>query len=118
MHAFDLLDVGCDGDLFFVDSVLMALMVVTFLSQLLPSGFGIISNNLSISKLLFHLINFSLHLSILVVNVGYKSNSVVLERALLLKLEPFLLEYVHSLIHLALCEEVSDEVIDNNRSFY
>ena len=116
MHLLDLLDVRCDCDFFLVDSVLMALVIVSLFSQLFPSGFSVICDYFGTSKLLSHFVYFSLHLGILVVDVGYKSDSIVLECALLLQLEPLLLEYIHGLCHFTFGKEVPDEVIDYNWS--
>jgi hypothetical protein len=53
---------------------------------------------------------------VLVVNVSYKADSIVLENSFLLEFVPFLLEGVHGFFHVELLQEVSDKVIDNNVS--
>ena len=65
-------------------------------------------------ELSLHSMNLLFHLGVLILNVCYETDSKVLEDALLLEFKPLLLEYIHSLRHLRLGEEVSDEVIDDH----
>ena len=103
--------------LFSVDTILMSLMIVALLSQLLPCRFSFFSDNLGRVKLSAHFVDLDLHLLVLVRDIGDQADAKVLEGSLLLELEPLLLEDVHSLAHVALGEEVADEVIDDDGAF-
>lgn len=113
---FDVLDALVNIILLTIDTILVRLMIITLLSQLLPGRLGLLSDNFGAIELRAHLGYLNFKLSILIVDIGDQTNTDVLESALLLKLEPLLLELVHSLRHGALGQEVADEVIDYDRT--
>ena len=116
MARLDVFNRLVDLDFLTIDAILVSLVVVALLSQLLPGGFGFLCDHFRTVELCPHFRDFDLHLGILVCDVRDKADSQVLERALLLKVEPFLLEGVHRLLHAALGEEVADEVVNDYRS--
>ena len=75
----------------------MRLVEVTLLSKQFPSAFGLVGNDLGLSEFCTHLHNLVLEALVLVVYVGYQTDVVVVEGALLLQLEPLLLEDIQSL---------------------
>lgn len=114
----DILDVLVDFLLLTIDTILMGLMVITLFSQLLPGRFSLFSHDRSAVELRAHLSDLHFKLGILVRDIGDEADAKVLESALLLELEPLLLELVHRLSHGAFGKEVADEVIDDNGTLY
>lgn len=92
----------------------MRLVEVPLFAQEFPCGFGLIGDNLSLRKLLLHLGNLVSEPTVLVFDVGYEADVIVMEGPLLLKLVPLLLEHIKSLAHAKLLQEVPYEVIDHN----
>jgi hypothetical protein len=91
----------------------MSLVEIPLFSELLPSGFSLLSYHISFLKLYLHFVYFGPELIIFVFAVSYHSNLDIMECALLLELMPFLLENIECLIHIKFLHEVPNEVIDN-----
>jgi len=104
--------------LFALNSILVRLMEVSLFPQLLPRALCLFSDNLSLLQFTFHLCDLFLESFIFIFSVSYQSESDIIESSFLLQLVPFLLEYVHCVVHLKSFEEVPDKVINDNISVY
>jgi len=116
MQVFHSLNVLGNGNFFAVNSILMLSMEISLLSQFFPSRFSLISDDVSVFKLNLHFFNFSSQLCIFVFTVSYQSYRYIMKSAFFLKLMPFLLENIQSLIHFEFLHEISNKIINNNIS--
>ena len=83
-HLLDLLDVIADGHLFPVDSILVGLVEIPLLAQEFPGRLGLVRDDRGLGKLGTHLDDLVLKTLILVVDVSYQADMVVVEGTFLL----------------------------------
>lgn len=112
----DLLNLRGDHDLLVVHAVLVSFVEVALFSQFVPCRFGLLSLNLGLFELLAHFLDLESQARILVCNVRYQANAIVLENSLLLEFVPLLLECVHGLFHFKPLQEVPNEIVDDHIS--
>lgn len=92
----------------------MGLVEVSLLAEELPGRFGLVRDDRGLGKLGTHLNNLVLKALVLIIDVSYQADVVVVEGTFLLELEPLLLEDVKGLRHRELLQKVADEVIDHH----
>lgn len=112
VQVFDFLNITTNGDLLSIDSILMCLVEVSLLPQLLPGALGLLSRHLRLSQLGPHLHNLLLKPPVLILNISYQPNLVIMERPFLLQLVPFLLEHIQCLSHSETTQEVPNEIVN------
>lgn len=92
----------------------MCLVEIPFFTEEFPCRLGLIGDNLGLRKLLLHLGDLVSEPSVLVFNVGYEADVIVVEGPFLLELVPLLLEHIQSFSHTKLLQEVPYEVINDD----
>ena len=94
MQVFYLLYVIVNCHLLAIHSILMRFVEVSLLSQLFPSALSLLCNHFGFLQLQPHFLHLLLESLVLVLDVSYQSNLIVMEGSLLLELMPLLLENI------------------------